>query len=312
MSSPPTYESFNPGNDLPSLAGKVVLVTGGTAGLGKASIETLAKHGPAHIYFTGRNVDAANSLIANVKKVAPSVSLTFLEMDFSSLASVKEACSKFVHDRLDILMCNAGIMAVPPGLSKDGYETQFATNHLAHAMVIKQLLPVMLRTAELPESDVRILSLTSLGWKAHPKSGMIFSDLETPQESILGNWLRYGQSKLANIIYAAELARRHPSLKTVSVHPGVVETGLVTNLPKWTQRAVCIINALQGVTLIKPEQGCFNQVWLAAGVKQSELVNGAFYLPIGILANDKLNDTAMSEKLAMDLWDFTEKALDQF
>lgn len=115
-------------------------------------------------------------------------------MDLAELASVKAAIAKtFMHDRLDILIANAGIMAHPPGLSKDGYEIQFATNHLGHAMVIRELLPVLLRTAEMPGSDVRIVCLTSTGWRGHPGAGIEFDHLKTTQESwLLGSWVRYG------------------------------------------------------------------------------------------------------------------------
>lgn len=113
-------------------------------------------------------------------------------MDMLSLASVKATTNKFAHDRLDVLICNAGIMAVPPAVSKDGFETQFATNHLAHAMIIQQLLPVLLRTAERPGSDVRVVSLTSLGWRGHPAGGVLYDKVRTSMERFFGSWIRYG------------------------------------------------------------------------------------------------------------------------
>jgi NAD(P)-dependent dehydrogenase (short-subunit alcohol dehydrogenase family) len=135
---------------------------------------------------------AGEALIADIKKNNASASLTFVEMDLCSLASVKAAAQKFAHDRLDVLLCNAGIMAVPPALSKDGYEIQFATNHLGHAMLIRKLLPIMLKTATLPGSDVRIVCLTSNGWMSHPKGGVKFSELKTVQEGFYGAGIRYG------------------------------------------------------------------------------------------------------------------------
>ena len=164
----------------------------GTAGLGKESIEALAKHDPAHIYFTGRNATAAQTVISNVAKSNPSVSMTFLEMDMGSLSTVKAALKRFTHDRLDILMCNAGIMASPAGLSKDGFEIQFAINHLGNAMVIQQLLPVLKKTAEEPGSDVRMIALTSTGWRGHPRGGILFDEVRTTQEGVAGSWIRYG------------------------------------------------------------------------------------------------------------------------
>lgn len=160
--------------------------------MGHASVAALAKHSPEHVYFTGRNTTAADALISLLKSTNPDVPLTFLQMDMSSLASVKAAAKKFAHDRLDILMCNAGIMQTPPGLSKDGYEIQFAINHLGHAMLIQELLPILLKTTNLPGSDVRIVSNTSMGWKSHPMGGVQFGKLKTTQEGIMGSYIRYG------------------------------------------------------------------------------------------------------------------------
>lgn len=145
--------------------------------------------------------------------------MSFLKMDMTSLSSVKKACAQFTHDRLDILMlatfsvsspnvvhqreinfklminrCNAGIMDKPPALSEDGFEIHFAVNHLAHGMIIQQVLPVLQRTADLPGSDVRVVVLTSSGWRAHPKNGIDFATIRTKQEdlTLLGFNLRYG------------------------------------------------------------------------------------------------------------------------
>lgn len=114
-------------------------------------------------------------------------------MDMTSLNSVKNAVKQhFHHGKLHILMCNAGIMAVPAGLTKDGFEIQFGVNHLAHAMLIRELSPALLRTAQEPESDVRLVFLTSTGWRGHPKGGIVFDQLRTTQDSIGGSWVRYG------------------------------------------------------------------------------------------------------------------------
>lgn len=114
-------------------------------------------------------------------------------MDMASLDSVKNAVQQgFKHDKLHILMCNAGIMAAPAELTKDGIEKQFAVNHVAHALVIRLLRPALLKAAEEPDSDVRLISLSSLAWKQHPKDGIVFDKLRTTQESLLGgSWIRY-------------------------------------------------------------------------------------------------------------------------
>ncbi len=121
------------------------------------------------------------------------------------------------------------------------------------------------------------------------------------------------QSKLANIVYAAELARRYPKIMCMSVHPGIVETGLVTDLPRWRKMAVYIPSFLMGKTpLLTPEQGCSSQIWCAAGAKREQLVNGAFYLPVGVLGNDKLDATAKSPELASRLWTWTQDVLAKY
>lgn len=230
-------------------------------------------------------------------------------MDLASLSSIKAAIPQFRHDRLDILMCNAGIMAVPASLSKDGYEIQFATNHLGHALLIKKLLPTLLKTAEQPGSDIRVIILTSVGWRGHPKGGIQFSTLNTVQDSMLGRWVRYGQSKLANIVYAAELAKRYPSITCLSVHPGVVATDLVGNLGLLDKAAVYLPNLGH---VIRPEEGAFSQLYVTAGAKKEELITGGFYMPIGVLSNSKLDKVAKSQKLGTDLWEWTEKALEGY
>ncbi|KAI1754850.1 putative short-chain dehydrogenase [Xylaria castorea] len=312
MPSMSGFVNFNPEKDIPPLDGKVILVTGGTAGLGKASIQALARCGPSHIYFTGRNAKAGETLIAETKKTNPSVGLTFLEMDFLSLASVKNGCDRFVHGRLDMLMCNAGIMFKPPALSKDGYEATFATNHLAHALIIKELLPTMLKTAEDPGADVRLVNLTSEGWSGHPREGINFSTLQTTQKAMFGKFTRYGQSKLANLVYAAEVARRHPQIMAVSVHPGVVKTDLVNTLSASEKALVYGANFLMGVSLMEEKQGCLSQLWVAAGARRDELVNGAYYRPVGVMSNSQLDKIAKSEEFASKLWTWTDEAVAKY
>ena len=126
-------KNFDPDKGLPSLTGKVIFITGGmhqnsthqevpptiltilqgTAGLGSKSIQKLAKHNPAHIYFTGRNVNRAKDLINEAKKITPTAQLTFIQCDFTSLFSMKTGLKQFTHTRLDVLMCNAGISNAP-------------------------------------------------------------------------------------------------------------------------------------------------------------------------------------------------------
>jgi hypothetical protein len=178
-----TTLTFDPTTFIPPLANKIIFITGGTAGLGRETILSLATHNPAHIYFLGRSQASADQLIAEVreaqKDAAQQVPLTFIRIDLVSMASIKAGAADFLsrETRLDLFFANAGVMALPPGLTEDGYEVQFGTNHLGHAALVKLLLPTMERTAAGGEGgcDVRIIWNTSQGYKF--ASGIDFSGL---------------------------------------------------------------------------------------------------------------------------------------
>ncbi|KAL4783694.1 retinol dehydrogenase 11 [Aspergillus varians] len=300
--------TFNPTTDMPDMSGKVILITGGTAGLGAETTRQLAKKSPAHIYISGRKVAAADKIIQEIQEAGNTAPVTFLPCDLASLDSVKQAADSFLarESRLDILMCNAGIMATPPGLTADGYEIQFGTNHLGHALLIRKLLPLLTATAAMGEGqDVRVIQLTSLGFKLHPGAGIVFDAVRTTQEfSAFGGWIRYGQSKLANLLYAKELARRYPALTSISLTPGVVNTGLVDNLGCVNRAFVWVTNLGQ---VMGPEEGAHNQLW-AATTSKEKLENGKFYEPVGVLST-KLDAASKDEALAKRLWEWTDEAL---
>jgi NAD(P)-dependent dehydrogenase (short-subunit alcohol dehydrogenase family) len=221
---------------------------------------------------------------------------------------VKRAADEFrsKETRLDILMCSAGIMAVDPGLTVDGYEVQFGTNHLGHALLIQRFLPVLQSTATL-SGDVRIVLLSSLGYKMHPCDGISFDTLRTTQKGLFGSWVRYGQSKLANLLYARELAHWYPGITSVSVHPGVVNTGLVEGLSLPRQAFVW---ATSFHNMVTPEEGIKNQLWAATSGKDG-IRNGAFYEPVGVLSTG-LDKTSKDDGLAKRLWEWTDEVLAEY
>ena len=279
----------------------------GTNGLGKQTIITLAKHSPEHIYFTGRNAKSAQSIIDDANSTAPSVKLTFIECDQLSLSSVEKAAKELVSKvtQLDVLICNAGVMATDAALTKDGYENQFGVNHVAHALLVKLLLPTIQKTAE-KVGDARILFLTSLGFMYPFPGGVQFDGVKTTQDFGPGSqWARYGQSKLANVQYPAELARRYPSITSVSLHPGTVNTDIIGRLKPDEKDLVYQMNKV----IVEPDEGVYNTCWCAT-TERNNLKNGELYLPVGQLGehSKESSDKELTEKL----WSWTQKELESY
>jgi len=297
-----------------TLTGKVLLVTGGNSGLGKQSILDLVKHSPARIFLTARSESKAKEAIELIAAAAPDVPASTiiqpLVLDLSSLASVRDAAKQVLDnsDRLDILMLNAGIMAPPkPALTKDGYEEQFGTNHMGHALFAKLLLPLLLSTAEKPGSDVRVVTMSSDMWSMHPKGGVQLDKVKTMQDDIYTT-TRYGQSKLANALFTREMARRYPKITTVSIHPGVVGTNLGADFQESYKIAKWLVNTVGKYLMKTVEDGAKNQEWAATTSKEN-LENGAFYMPVGKKHVGGIKDDA---DLAKRQWEWTEKELEKW
>ncbi|KAL1883247.1 hypothetical protein Daus18300_000305 [Diaporthe australafricana] len=303
---------FDLERDVPKLTGKVLLITGGTNGLGAAAAKMLASRNPAKIYITGRNEAAAQKTIAGIKASEVDGSDTILEWircDHASLVSVKEAADKILanESRLDVLMANAGIMAHPPGLTADGFELHFGINHVAHALLIRKLLPLLQKTAEL-HGEARIIPVSSLALVLAPQGGIVFGDLKTTQEYwVLAKWQRYAQSKLANLLYGRELARRFPEVLTIVADPGPSNTGLVTNLGFLDKMIVHLGNINK---FLDEGQGHWNQVW-AVGVPKNKAISGEMYEPVGI-PTKSYTSWCLDEELAARLWDWTEEEIKQW
>ncbi|KAG9622101.1 oxidoreductase, partial [Aureobasidium melanogenum] len=192
-------KSFDPEKDTPDLSGKVIIVTGGNTGLGKESVLQFAKHNPSQIYLAARTESKARSAIEDIKSQVPDAKVEFLSLDLSDFDSVKAAADSFKQkeQRLDILLNNAGIMSVPYSTTKQGYEIQFGTNHMGHALLTKLLMPVLLKTAEDPKADVRVVSLSSEGHQLARGCGILYDQAAA---ETYGTWSRYGSAKLANIL----------------------------------------------------------------------------------------------------------------
>ncbi|KAH7082852.1 hypothetical protein BKA63DRAFT_583982 [Paraphoma chrysanthemicola] len=300
---------FNSEREIPDLAGKVVLVTGGNSGLGRESVLELAKHNPSKIYLASRNAARGIEAIDLIKMEVPKAPVTLLLCDLSSLHSIQQAAQQIRSESqyLDILICNAGVVACPKATSEDGYEIQFATNHLGHALLIKLLIP-LLRKASKERGDARVVSIASPGFNFSPKGGIQFNTLRSEQDMGFGGPpKRYGQSKLAIILYAEELARRYPELVCVSVDPGAARTELFTS-QGWAMRAFILVATwMRGEWMWSAKEGVSNQLWAATASRDHLLFNGGLYKPIGrhVPKCGYLKDDILREML----WEWTENEL---
>lgn len=299
---------FNPEKDISDLSGKTIVVTGGSSGLGKESVLQLVKHNPDKVYLAARTSKRGNAAIEEIEKEVPSAmgKIHYLELDMASFASVKQAADRILSEnsRLDILMNNAGTTGNPASVTSDGYEIQFGSNYMGPTLFTKLLLPLLLQTAEQPNSDVRIINLSSELFKQAPKESILFPTLTTPAEE-MSSVARYGQSKLANYYFSKVCSQKYPNITSIALHPGVVNTGIWDNLK--TRRPVLgtVLSIVCGPFLTSVPDGAKMQLWSSTAPK-SQVKNGAFYTSAG---NGKEYTQAIlkNHKLANELWEWTEK-----
>ncbi|KAI1865506.1 hypothetical protein JX265_006347 [Neoarthrinium moseri] len=302
--------NFNPSVDIPDLGNRVCLVVGGTSGLGEATAIALAQHNPKKLYLTARSRAKANAAIIRIRatsKVAEVADLEILDLDLSSFKSVREAAAKLNHEaeRLDLVHLSGGVGLLPHATSTDGYETQFATNYLGHALLTRLLMPKLLHTAALPDADVRIVSMASGLHKAlSPKEGILFGELKTPMAS-RSVFALYGQSTLAKTLFAHELSKRYPQITSVSLHPGGVKTNVFEGEKgvNWLLYNL-VIKPVVYLTGISPAEGAKTQLWCSFS---PDVKSGEYYEPIGLLGCE--GKLTRDDDLASKLWSWTDEEL---
>src|SRR3984957_2185314 len=219
------------------LTGKRILITGVSAGLGVETARTLAAHG-AQVIGAARDLDKAHAATRQVRAGAgPKGGIELVELDLASLASVRACADALltIGKPFDLVIANAGIMACPKSVTKDGFETQFGTNHLGHFVLVN-------RIASLFKPGSRLVNLSSAG---HRYSDV---DLEDPnfEHTAYQEFVAYGRSKTANVLFAVEFDRRHrdQGVRATAVHPGGIQTELGRHMkPEALQQLIDEINA---------------------------------------------------------------------
>jgi NAD(P)-dependent dehydrogenase (short-subunit alcohol dehydrogenase family) len=278
-----TAEEVTRGIDL---AGRTLLVTGATSGIGLETLRVLALRG-AHVLATGRTLDKAAAACAGVQgRTTP------LAMELEDWDSIR-ACANQVRGLgvpLDALICNAGIMALPAREQVRGVEKQFAVNHLGHFILVNQLL------AEVKAAPGgRVVVVGSRAYRSAPAGGIQFDNLSADRDYVPG--AAYGQSKLANYLFARELARRLrvTSATANALHPGLIITNIVRHLPEWQQRAA----QLAARTFAKSvEQGAATSCYVATN-PALDGVTGCFFTDCNPIkpAGPYMEDDALAAKL---------------
>ena len=275
-------------------------------GLGKETVLHLAKHQPRKIFLAARNEqNAKNATEAIQGQLSEKVDIEYLPLDLTSLRSVKDAAGRFESrsDRLDILVLNAGVMAMPMSTTDAGFEIHMATNHVGHHLLTKLLLPILEKTAAEPGSDVRVVCVSSERHRLAPPIETIVSASKLSSYSSLA---RYAASKAANIMFAAELARRHPRLTPVSVHPGIIMTNLHRTGQESGDFILSAMKATSGLMTQSVADGALTQLWCAAGARKEELTSGGYYT---VETLREWNAWVNDERAAKMLWEWTETEL---
>jgi NAD(P)-dependent dehydrogenase (short-subunit alcohol dehydrogenase family) len=220
--------------DIPDQTGRTAIVTGANTGLGYATATALAgRH--ARVVLAVRNVDKGKAAADLISRRHPGSEVSVQELDLTSLASIREAAHalRAGHDRIDVLINNAGVMMTPKSTTKDGFELQFGTNHLGHFALTGLLLDRLLAT---PGS--RVVTVSSIG---HRAGRIRFDDLQS--ERSYNRARAYGQSKLANLLFTYELQRRLKGQDTIAAaaHPGGSSSELSRYVPRPVQLAIGLL-----------------------------------------------------------------------
>lgn len=335
---------FTPSKSIPDMTGKVAIVTGSNTGIGYITALELARAG-ANVIVAARSevkgLDAVRRIKQeiNVQGLENSDKVQFLGLNLASLVSVEKFVESFQDLNMDlhILVLNAGVMK-SPGMqftgepltygfetTQDGFEYHVGVNHIGHAYLTQMLLGDLKSTAAKSPSGSRIVSVSSFAESSAPESGMVF-DQWVPQNGIMPetyeDGLAYGQSKLANLMYARELSSQlnGTGVSAYACHPGIIATELTRYMDPVMQES----QAKKGYFARLPGQvgalvfqsalfdaygGALTQLHLATA-SEDTLVNGANYHPIGRVVHP-LHPQGDNETLRQLLWHETNKAIQQ-
>jgi NAD(P)-dependent dehydrogenase (short-subunit alcohol dehydrogenase family) len=271
------------------MSGKVCLITGANAGIGKVTAQKLAELG-ATVMMVCRNRQKGEAALKEIKSKSGNANVELIIADLSSQAEIRRLADEFKakHQRLDVLLNNAGVYLPKRALTVDGLEMTFAVNHLAYFLLTNLLLEVL-----KPSAPSRIVSVSS---EAHKYGKLEFDNLQGERE--YKGIPAYSNSKLENVLFTNELARRLAGTKVTanSLHPGAVATSIFRNTPKPIEWLIKLLT-------ISPEKGAETSVYLATS-SEVEGITGKYFEK----KQEKYpSRTAQDEELAGRLWQVSEQ-----
>ncbi|KAF8073737.1 hypothetical protein FPV67DRAFT_1409783 [Lyophyllum atratum] len=296
-------------DDIPDLAGKVVIVTGSNTGVGKETVKALLAHN-AKVYLAARSAEKAKEAIEDLHKQTGKEAV-FLKLDLADLKSVKAAALEFQEcpnltyrkeKELHILFNNGGVMKPSADLvTADGYDLQMGTNVLGHFYFTKLLLPTLTSTAQTcPDKHVRVLTTSSL---LHFMGKLDFNTFKDgPARRKVDTSTLYNQSKYVYLVFASELARRYGDQGVVSmaVNPGVLASDLWRHSSKFE-------NWVMGWFLYPVPFGALTQLWGGTS-KEGAKLNGKYLIPWARIGSPRPD--AQDPVLGKQLWDWLEEQVE--
>lgn len=282
------------------MIGKTCVITGASSGLGRESARALAATG-AHVVLAARNRDALAQTKSWIGAEVPGARATAVQLDLTSLRSVRAAAEAICHlaSVIHMLMNNAGVMFTPFGRTSDGFEMHFGTNHLGHFELTRLLIPQLAEGA-------RVVILSSDG---HFVSDVDYDDPNWERRDY-DKFAAYGASKTANILHAVELDRRlrDDGVRAYAVHPGIVATALARHMTRddfaklgdlTTRRSAVDVRR----EFVMPEEGAATQVWAAVSPDLADV--GGVYLA-DCRVRDDVAPYAVDEQRAARMWALSE------
>ncbi len=294
--------------DMPDRQGETIVVTGANSGIGLETTRELARNG-ATVIMACRRVDRGESAAGNVLADVPDATLCVEHCDLASLDSVHAFTDRLGDEPIDILINNAGTMAIPRRETEDGFETQLGVNHLGH-LALTGLLLDNLRSGDDDSTEMDESRVVTVSSGLHERGEIDFDDLHG--ERSYDKWDAYAQSKLANVLFAYELERRLRTsgerIKSIAVHPGYADTALqfrgIEGRGRWFKFAM---RKLANTVLAQsPARGALPTLYAATA---PDVEGGAYYGPGGLLnmrgppERQTSSNRSYDEDTARRLWD---------